>query len=706
MEENMKNTIKWLVLVSMLLIVVMSFALVSCGGGGDDTDTDTNNTNTSYTITFKQADGTEDKVTVKAGETVTVPTVKQVDGYSVAWETTDFSNVTGDMTVNAVKTAIEYTITYETNGGSNNANNPAKYTIETTTVALSNATKTGYKFTGWYSDAELTTKVEEIATGSKGNKTLYAGWELVTYTIEYDTKGGTNDIGNPTSYDITSADIVLAGATLAGYDFVGWFSDQACTKPADTIKAGSTGNIKLYAKYELERFNIVYELNGGKNNKDNVKDFNKNETVSLLSPSKNGYEFKGWFTDINCTEGNVITSIPKGTEAPVTVYAKWDVKQYTLEYVVGTQGQVNPENPTTYTIDTVFDLLDPINVADGYKFVGWFINGAYTQEIESLNKVYDIPKLYAKYEAITYDITYDLAGGTNASTNPTTYTVENVGENVLTLADPSYVGCTFLGWYVGDQKVTEVPATVGGVTITAKWEYATYNIEYVLNQVGATNATENKDTYGREKDFELVAPIKENVTFLGWYLEPEFATKVESTNNLVGDVIFYAKWSPTLSLTSNDMTITQENAYVNADLNKVMLDGSTECADIYGWSQVDWYVNKHSSQGTETLTITLNEATSISGFRIYSKAAGVDFELTLKDAEGNVIFTKSVNVGDHINTNEYVYISAYDGVKYDNVKTITLQCKSLSKPFRISEVIVEVSNPAYEAPAVEETPAE
>ena len=61
----MKNTIKWLVLVSILLVAVMSFALISCGGDGN-TDTDSNqNGVTTYTVTFKQVDGTEERCPLK-----------------------------------------------------------------------------------------------------------------------------------------------------------------------------------------------------------------------------------------------------------------------------------------------------------------------------------------------------------------------------------------------------------------------------------------------------------------------------------------------------------------------------------------------------------------------------------------------------------------------------------------------------------------
>lgn len=654
MEEDMKNTIKWLALVSLLLVVVMSFALISCGGD-NNTDTDTNqNTDTSadsntdsntdsstdssvvektYTITFKHADGTQDKVTVKAGETVTVPDAKQIDGYTVAWETTDFTNIAADMTVNAVKTAIEYTITYEVGDG-------------------------------------------------------------------------INDPGNIKKYKISENDIILKPAAAgAGFDFEGWYSDENLTVRVEKIAAGTTGNITLYAKYQFERFDITYETNGGRNHKNNPDDFNKTESVTLLAPTRNGYEFKGWFTDREFAAGTEITSIAKGTEAPVTVFAKWDLVTYQVEYILNGLAEANPENPISYTIETAKDLAAPLNVKAGYTFVGWFTEGAYINEITSFDKTVNLPKLYAKFEVISYDIKYELGGGQNASTNPATYTVENVGDEAIILADPTLAGATFLGWYIGEDKVTEVPATVGGVTITAKWAAETYSIEYVLNQVGATNAAENKNTYSRDDDFQLAAPIKENVNFIGWYLEPEFTTKVEATNGLVGNVTLYAKWSSTLPLTKNDVTIVANGGNTAGNVNDFIMDGNYVGEGIYsGYSFTDWY-NKASVNGN-SLTITLNNPTDVVGIKFYAMGNWVNIEVKALDENGTELYSGSHTVNNTETFPEFIILSPSSGTVLTGVKTVTVTCKTDGKIFRIAEVVVEVKNPAYEAPAAEQTPAE
>ncbi len=79
----------------------------------------------------------------------------------------------GNKTLYAKFTSNSYTITYVLDGGSNATTNPTGYTYGTV-VTLADASKTGYTFDGWYSDAAFTTRVTEISATDMGNKTLYA----------------------------------------------------------------------------------------------------------------------------------------------------------------------------------------------------------------------------------------------------------------------------------------------------------------------------------------------------------------------------------------------------------------------------------------------------------------------------------------------------------------------------------------------------
>ncbi|MGN0823923.1 MAG: peptidoglycan DD-metalloendopeptidase family protein [Candidatus Coproplasma sp.] len=98
-------------------------------------------------------------------------------GWSVNSEVVSFPyKVTEALTFEAKYEADKYTITYVLNGGVNSNDNPVEYTIEDDIIFL-NAYKAGYKFLGWYSDADCTQEYKGISKGTTGKITVYAGWE-------------------------------------------------------------------------------------------------------------------------------------------------------------------------------------------------------------------------------------------------------------------------------------------------------------------------------------------------------------------------------------------------------------------------------------------------------------------------------------------------------------------------------------------------
>ena len=81
----------------------------------------------------------------------------------------------GDLTLYA---GWMYSITYILNGGTNDENNPDSYTSLTETITLSDASKKGHVFGGWYTDEACTKGISEIVKGSIGTITLYAKWMI------------------------------------------------------------------------------------------------------------------------------------------------------------------------------------------------------------------------------------------------------------------------------------------------------------------------------------------------------------------------------------------------------------------------------------------------------------------------------------------------------------------------------------------------
>ena len=130
-----------------------------------------------YIITWI-VDGVETVETLPYGSAIPEREDPSKTGYNfTGWEMTVPATMPAkDLLLTAQFTLIDYTITYHLDGGTNNGSNPNTYTIESSTIYLQNATKTGYLFTGWYLESTLTTKVSEIPQGSTENVVLYAAY--------------------------------------------------------------------------------------------------------------------------------------------------------------------------------------------------------------------------------------------------------------------------------------------------------------------------------------------------------------------------------------------------------------------------------------------------------------------------------------------------------------------------------------------------
>lgn len=146
-----------------------------------------------------------------------------------------------------------------------------------------------------------------------------------TYTISYETYGGTLDSSAPGTYQSLSDTIVLKNPKRSGYIFLGWYTGNDFKTKVTCIPKGSYGNKKLYAGW-TKKYTINYKLNGGKNSAENPKSYSKlTDTIVLRQPKRSGYKFKGWYKDKNCTKK--VTRIKKGSTGNLTLYAKWTKKK-------------------------------------------------------------------------------------------------------------------------------------------------------------------------------------------------------------------------------------------------------------------------------------------------------------------------------------------------------------------------------------------
>ena len=297
----------------------------------------------------------------------------------------------------------QYTISYVLNGGTNNLKNPSSYT-KSSTITLKNPTRKGYNFDGWYSDSKFKNKVTSIKKGSTGDKTFYAKWTPIKYSIIYTrngvASGSTIDQTN-LKYGVTYT-LRSNGYKKTGYTFVGWNTKADGTGKSFTnkekvknLKTTDKSSITLYAQWKKKTYTIKYELNGGKNNKNNPSKYTvTTSSITLKNPTKKGYTFGGWYSDSKFK--TKVTSIKKGTTGNKTLYAKWTKTKYTITYKLN-GGTNNSLNKTSYTITTnELELYDPTK--KGYILYGWFLDSSFTKPIFSIPKGSTGNKiLYAKW---------------------------------------------------------------------------------------------------------------------------------------------------------------------------------------------------------------------------------------------------------------------------------------------------------------------
>ena len=192
-----------------------------------------------------------------------------------------------------------------------------------------------------------------------------------------------------------------------GYLFIGWntepdgsglgFTDEQeiWNLTEDNYDPESNkGTVCLYAQWKKVTYSITYKLDGGKNGS-NPKSYTvTTSTITLKSPSKKGYTFKGWYSDSKRTKK--ITKITKGSTGDKTLYAKWSKDTYKITYKL--DGGKNGSNPKSYTVTTSnITLKNPTR--KGYTFKGWYSDKKLTKKVTKITKGSTGNKtLYAKWK--------------------------------------------------------------------------------------------------------------------------------------------------------------------------------------------------------------------------------------------------------------------------------------------------------------------
>ncbi len=376
-----------------------------------------------------------------------------------------------DFTLYAKWEAVEYSITYVLNGGENGLN-PDVYTVESA-FDFAEATKTGYTFVAWYTLPDFTSApVSSIVAGTFGNMTLYANYSINSYTISFDSAGGSAVA--PVTQEYDTAVSAPPAPTRNGYGFNGWLTEEGEAFVFDRIPAY---DVALTADWELIEYTITYNLGGGVNDPSNPAFYTiEDETVTLAAPTRRGYTFEGWFSDSEYAVE--ITSISAGSYGVVEVEAKWAIIVYDITYY-NVDGLENP-NPGTYTVEDVVSFAEVFKL--GHTFGGFFKEEGFVTSVTGIaeGSIGDVA-VYAKYTVNTYNVwldgkdeadytvSFDLSGASGSVASQ-----HIVGDAALEYpAIPERSGYLFGGWYQSEDctgNAYDFTASVrSDITLYAKW---------------------------------------------------------------------------------------------------------------------------------------------------------------------------------------------------------------------------------------------
>ena len=278
-----------------------------------------------------------------------------------------FTMGTSNITLYAKWTINQYTVTFNSEGGSAVASQSVNY--GSTATAPASPTLTGYAFAGWYADAGYATAWNFSTNLVTGNVTIYAKWTINQYTVTFNSEGGSAVASQSVNYGSTAT--APASPTLTGYAFAGWYADAGYATAWNFSTNLVTGNVTIYAKWTINQYTVTFNSEGGSAVASQSVNYGSMATAPP-DPTLTGYTFAGWYADVGLTTAwNFSANLVTGD---VTVYAKWTINQYTVTF--NAQGGSAVPSQTVNYGSTVTAPADP--TLSGYALVDWTTDQAGT----------------------------------------------------------------------------------------------------------------------------------------------------------------------------------------------------------------------------------------------------------------------------------------------------------------------------------------
>ncbi len=584
-----------------------------------------------YQVTFQDWDGTELKTEpVNHGSGATAPAAPSRIGYTFTGWDKDFTNVTGALTVKAQYEANQYTVSFNSNGGSPVA--PITADFDSKIAAPGEPTLEGSTFDGWYKDPEWTQAWNFAAdTVPLDGITLYAKWKVNVYQVTFEDWDGTVLKTDPVNHGADAT--APAAPSRAGYTFTGW----------DKEFTNVTGALTVTAQYEANQYTVSFNSNGGSPVAPNTADFDS-KIAAPGEPTLEGSTFDGWYKDLELTQAWNFAADTVPLDG-ITLYAKWKVNVYQVMFE-DWDGTVLKTDPVNHGADATAPAAPS---RAGYTFTGW--DKEFTNVTGALT-------VTAQYEANQYTVSFNSNGGSPVAPNTADF-----DSKIAAPGEPTLEGSTFDGWYK-DSELTQAwnfaadTVPLDGITLHAKWKINVYQVTFedwdrtvlktepVNHGSGATApAAPSRIGYtftGWDKDFtnvtgaltvkaqyeanqytvsfnsgegSPVAPISadfgskiaapaeptlEGFTFDGWYKDSELrqAWNFAADTVPLDGITLFAKWSIKLPSVPSNLRVTTGDRQVTLNWDSAS-----------GAAYYDVYMSTTPGQAGKTSIATVTEAT-------------------------------------------------------------------------------------------------
>ena len=229
----------------------------------------------------------------------------------------------------------------------------------------------GLTFGGWYTDEDCIDGNEYNFTAPvTKDMTLTAKWTVNSYTITFDTDGGSAI--DPITQDYGTAIIAPADPTREGYTFMGWDKAIPATMPA--------GDMTITAQWRINRYTVTFDTNGGSAVAPITQDYGTAITAPA-DPTREGYTFIGW-------DKAIPTTMPAEN---MTITAKWkDSEKPTGEIKISKNSWKSFLNNITFGLFFKDTQTVTINAADnsGTVFVSYLVTHQDLSEAELQSLVF------------------------------------------------------------------------------------------------------------------------------------------------------------------------------------------------------------------------------------------------------------------------------------------------------------------------------